>query len=56
MNIDTSYIEQTESYIQQHQNNMPKSVYEFIKELCLTERKMIELVQEQAAQKKVLKP
>lgn len=47
MNIDVSYIEQTESYLQQHQETMPKKVYEFIKELCSTERKIIALVEEQ---------
>jgi hypothetical protein len=47
MNIDESYIEKTEKYIEQHKNDMDEQVYFFIKELCLTERKMIELVQEQ---------
>lgn len=46
MNIDDSYIHETESYLQQHEETMPKKVYDFIKELCFTERKILELLEE----------
>ena len=43
--VEISYIENTESYIENNKDSIPKQVYEFIKQVCQDERKYHELVQ-----------
>ena len=50
-----AYIIDTESYIENHKNEMPKSVYDFIKQVCQDERKYISLVESYSNQKGILK-
>jgi hypothetical protein len=45
MNIQISYIEKTESYIEEQKDKMPKQVYDFVKQVCRDERKYLELVE-----------
>lgn len=52
---DLSYIQKTESYIQERQSEMPKQVYDFIKQVCQDERKYIDLVNQLGKEKKVFK-
>ena len=52
---ELSYIEKTESYIQEQKNDMPKQVYDFIKQVCQDERKYIDLVNQIGKEKKVFK-
>ncbi|WP_028532713.1 hypothetical protein [Paenibacillus sp. UNC217MF] len=49
------YIIETESYIEERKKEMPKNVYEFIKQVCFDERRYIDLVESMHQQKKVLK-
>jgi hypothetical protein len=52
---DLSYIEKTESYIQEHEKVMPRQVYDFIKEVCQDERKYYDLMNDLSRQKKMFK-
>ena len=42
--FEISYIEKTESYIEQQKESMPEPVYQFMKQVCLDERKYIEML------------
>ncbi len=53
--IDISYILETETYIEKTKNEMPKNVYEFIRQVCIDEKKYIDLVESYNNQKGVLK-
>ena len=53
--IDVGYIIETESYIENHKNEMPKNVYDFIKQVCQDEKKYINLVESWGNQKGILK-
>lgn len=53
--VDINYIIQTENYIENHKNEMPKNVYDFIKQVCHDERKYISLVESYSNQKGILK-
>lgn len=44
--INIAYIVETESYIEERKNEMPKNVYEFIKQVCQDERKYLDLVKQ----------
>jgi hypothetical protein len=50
-----NYIIDTESYIEKQKNEMPKNVYDFIKQVCQDERKYINLVESYSNQKGILK-
>ena len=50
-----AYIEETESYIEDHKNVMPEKVYNFISEVCKDEKKYHDLVQQWGKEKKVFK-
>lgn len=50
-----SYIIETETYIEERKKDMPKSVYEFIKEVCQDERKYHDLINQWSEQKGVRK-
>ena len=52
---DIAYIIQTESYLEKERENMPSTVYEFIKQVCFDERRYIELVESVGKEKKVFK-
>jgi hypothetical protein len=49
--FEISYIEKTESYIQEQKNEMPKNVYDFIKQVCQDERKYHDLVKQWSEEK-----
>lgn len=49
------YIIETETFIEERKNEMPKSVYDFIKEVCQDERKYIDLLKQWSEQKGILK-
>lgn len=49
------YIMATESYIEERKNEMPKNVYEFIKQVCFDERRYIDLVESMHREKKIYK-
>lgn len=51
--FELSYIEKTEAFIEQNKDKMEKEVYSFIKELCETERKYIEMLKEWSNKKGV---
>lgn len=53
--MDIGYIIETESYIEEHKNKMPKQVYQFIKQVCFDERRYIDLVESASREKKILK-
>lgn len=53
--INIAYILETESYIDERKNDMPKNVYEFIKQVCQDERKYLDLVKQWGERKGVLK-
>jgi hypothetical protein len=55
MNIDKSYIEQTQSYIEKNRDSMPEVVYKFINQVCQDEKKYLDLVKQWSEQKGVLK-
>ena len=50
-----NYIIETESYIEKQKNEMPKNVYDFIRNVCADERKYINLVESYSNQKGILK-
>jgi hypothetical protein len=50
-----SYIIDTESYIEEHKETMPKNVYDFINQVCQDEKKYIQLVESWGNQKGILK-
>lgn len=50
-----AYVEETEKYIEDHKNVMPEKAYEFIKQVCLDEKKYIDLVQQWGKEKRILK-
>jgi hypothetical protein len=50
-----AYIEETESYIENHKNVMPEKVYNFISEICAVERDYHALVQKWAKEKTFFK-
>lgn len=50
-----NYITATESFIEERKNDMPKDVYEFIKQVCQDERKYVEMLNQWSQQKGVLK-
>jgi hypothetical protein len=52
---DLSYIEKTESYIQEQKDTMPIQVYDFIKQVCQDERKYYQLMNDLSREKKVFK-
>jgi hypothetical protein len=53
--VDLTYIEKTESYIEQNKESIPKTVYTFIKDVCADERKYHDLIHSMAQEKKVFK-
>lgn len=53
--INIAYIVETESYIEERKNEMPKNVYEFIKQVCQDERKYLDLVKQWGERKGALK-
>ncbi|MBA4532555.1 hypothetical protein [Brevibacillus halotolerans] len=53
--INIAYILETESYIEERKNEMPKKVYEFIKQVCHDERKYLDLVKQWSQGKGVMK-
>jgi hypothetical protein len=50
-----AYIEETETYLEDHKNVMPEKVYSFMKEVVRDEKKYIDLVQQWGKEKKVFK-
>ena len=53
--VDLSYINQTESYIENNRDSMPEVVYQFLDQVCKDERKMHQLAEEYHNQKGILK-
>lgn len=53
--IKIAYIVETETYIEERKNEMPKNVYEFIKQVCQDERKYLDLVKQWGERKGVSK-
>ena len=52
---DIAYIIETENYLEKERENMPLTVYEFIKQVCFDEKRYIELVESVGKEKKVFK-
>jgi hypothetical protein len=50
-----TYILETESYIEQNKENMKPEVYQFIKQVCMDEKKYHDLVQQWAKEKTFFK-
>jgi len=54
-NVNIAYIVETESYIEDYKNEIPKNVYAFIKQVCQDEKKYLDLVRQWSEEKGVLK-
>lgn len=50
-----SYIEQTESYLKENKDNIPKGVYDFVNEVCKQERQVLDMAKRWAEQKALYK-
>ena len=54
-NVDLSYIDKTEIYIMQSKDDMEEEVFQFLQQICIDERKMIQMAEEFSNQKGILK-
>jgi hypothetical protein len=52
---DIGYIMETESYLEQNKETMPKNVYGFIKQVCFDEKRYIDLVEKMSQEKGIFK-
>ncbi|MNP85606.1 hypothetical protein D3C76_1854170 [compost metagenome] len=53
--INIAYIVETESYIEERKNEIPKNVYVFIKQVCQDEGKYLDLVKQWGEGQGILK-
>ena len=53
--VNIAYIEETENYIEQNKENMKIEIYQFIKQVCIDEKKYHLLLQQWGKEKGVMK-